>query len=233
MLAVMQNRTRVSSAALLLANLAPLAGVLLLGWSVSSVVILYWFENIVLGLLNAARMLVATPAADQMAAPDSASADAVAAMPGIAAHGAKVLLIPFFLFHYFFFCAGHGVFVFGMFPDDDGFFTQPDSFEMLATLFQAVEIFATPLAWAAAALLVSHLVSFVVNYIGGEEYRRFGPQQLMMQPYRRIVVLHLTIIFGGFAVMALAQPVWLLVVMVAIKVAVDLKMHLREHRPQR
>jgi hypothetical protein len=51
----------------------------------------------------------------------------------------------------------------------------------------------------------------------------------MMLPYGRVVVLHLTILFGGFATMALGEPIWLILIMVAVKIAVDLKMHLREH----
>jgi hypothetical protein len=210
MLPIVQHRLKLSSATLLGANLLPLAGVSFLGWSVSSVIILYWFENIVIGVLNVARML--------RSAPDER-----------AGHGLKFILIPFFIFHYFFFCAGHGIFVFGMFPDQDGYFATGPGIELLGTLFRAIEIFATPLAFAAAALAARHIVSFVLNYLGGHEYERLGMQQLMMLPYGRIVVLHVTILFGGFAIMALGEPIWLILIMVVVKVAVDLKFHLREH----
>lgn len=206
----MHNRLKLSSASLLGANLVPLAGVLYLGWSVSSVIILYWFENIVIGVINVARMIAAP--GDRMVG-----------------QGLKFVLIPFFIFHYFFFCAGHGVFVFSMFPDQDGYFAPPSGFELIGTLYRALEIFATPLAFAALVLAASHVLSFVLNFLGGREYERVDLKQIMMLPYGRIVVLHLTIIFGGFATMALGQPVWLIIIMVGVKVAVDLKMHLREH----
>ena len=51
-----------AAVALVLANLVPLAGVLLWEWSVSSVVILYWFENVVIGVVNVLRMTMASPA---------------------------------------------------------------------------------------------------------------------------------------------------------------------------
>ena len=51
----------------------------------------------------------------------------------------------------------------------------------------------------------------------------------MRAPYGRIVVLHVAIILGGFAVMALGEPVALLVVLVLLKLALDIKLHLREH----
>jgi len=207
----MHHRLRLSAATLLCANLVPLAGVILLGWSVSSVIILYWFENIVIGVLNVARMALCVPRHQD---------------PG---HGMKFVLIPFFIFHYFFFCAGHGVFVFGMFPDQDGYFAADTGVEFVGTLFRAIEIFAPPLAFAAVALAVGHLVSFVVNYVGGREFEYAELQKLMTLPYHRIVVLHLTIIFGGFATMALGEPIWVIVIMVAIKIVVDLKQHVREH----
>jgi hypothetical protein len=214
----MQTRLKLSSATLLAANLAPLVGVLIFGWSVSSVVILYWFENIVIGVINVARMLAFSPRGANRHRE-----------PAIARHGIKLILVPFFVFHYFCFCAGHGVFVFGLFPDEQGYFAEQTGIELIGTLFRAVEIFSTPLAFAAAALTLSHVVSFVVNYLGGREYAQLDLRKLMMMPYGRIVVLHLTIIFGGFVTMVLGEPIWLIVVLVLVKVGVDLKMHLKEH----
>ena len=56
------RQLRLSAAALVIANLVPLAGVLLWQWSVSSIVILYWFENVVIGVVNVLRMATASPA---------------------------------------------------------------------------------------------------------------------------------------------------------------------------
>ena len=42
-------------------------------------------------------------------------------------------------------------------------------------------------------------------------------------------MLHVAIILGGFAVMALGEPVALLVVLVLLKLALDIRLHLREH----
>jgi hypothetical protein len=49
-------------------------------------------------------------------------------------------------------------------------------------------------------------------------------------PYKRIVVLHIAIIIGGIGVMALGQPLTMLVVLVLLKLGVDVVLHLREHR---
>ena len=236
------RQLRLSAVALVLANLVPLAGVLLWQWSVSSIVILYWFENVVIGVVNVLRMALATPAsldlvalARERAGNDEAG---LAALEQAAARlntpairsGIKLLIIPFFIVHYFGFCAGHGVFVFSMFGDEDGFFGGSPGLNPFSAIGRAIGIFSTPLAVAAGALALSHAFSFVQNYLIGGEYQRMNVRKLMIMPYGRIVALHITIIFGGFATMALGEPLWVVVILVAVKTAVDLKMHLTEHR---
>ena len=48
-----------------------------------------------------------------------------------------------------------------------------------------------------------------------------GVKDLMVAPYRRIVVLHLTILAGGFALTALEEPLAGLIILVAVKTASD------------
>ena len=45
---------------LIAANLLPVAGVLLWGWSIFEIVSLYWFENVVIGVINILKILTAT-----------------------------------------------------------------------------------------------------------------------------------------------------------------------------
>ena len=47
--------------ALGLANALPIAGVLLLGWKVFPLVLLYWLENVVVGGFNVGKLLLAQP----------------------------------------------------------------------------------------------------------------------------------------------------------------------------
>jgi uncharacterized protein DUF6498 len=55
------RRWPVSSAILILANTAPLIGVLAHHWTVFAVVLLYWCENVIVGAFNVLRMLCARP----------------------------------------------------------------------------------------------------------------------------------------------------------------------------
>lgn len=185
--------------ALVAANLVPLVGVLLLGWDLGLILMLFWLENGVVGFYSILRL---------------------AMIAGWAAVG----LVPFFIFHFGGFMAGHLLFLLLFFVVDDPF---DASWSEVADVLQL----GTPWpAVAVAALLVSHGVSFVRNFLLGDERERLGVQNVMLGAYKRVVVLHLTIIFGGILVKALGQPVAALALLVVLKIGVDLAAHLNEHR---
>lgn len=187
----------VSATALVAANLIPLVGVLAGGWRVYDVLLLFWAENVIIGLLNVARLLTLSARGDLGAA-------------GLAA---------FFAVHYGLFTLVHGVFVVTLFGPAG------------ASPVVALGLLATPaLALPLAALAASHGVSFLANFVLGGEMDRVTPGALMKAPYGRVVVLHVTIIFGGFAVEASGAPIVALALLVALKIAVDLAAHLAEHR---
>jgi hypothetical protein len=80
------------------------------------------------------------------------------------------------------------------------------------------------------ALFVSHGASFFLNYIGKKEYLTTSAMRQMFAPYSRVVMLHLTIIFGAFVIAIFGAPIGALLVLVVVKTLFDLNLHLREHR---
>jgi hypothetical protein len=80
----------------------------------------------------------------------------------------------------------------------------------------------------ATALFLSHGASFLFNYIGRGEYLTATAGGQMAAPYARVVILHLTIIFGAFVVAILGAPIGALLVLVVLKTIFDLGLHLRE-----
>jgi len=196
---------------LLGANLFPLYGVLFQGWQVFPIVLLFWLENIIVGVFFILRLVAARP-------------------PG-AERGtgwiAKLFLVPFFAFHYGFFTMVHGVFVFALFGremGDPGAFLPADA----APVLDAIGKY--HLLPAVVALALSHGFSYAWNYLGKGEFRRADMGALTRAPYGRVVVLHLAIIGGGFLVMALKSPVAGLVLLLVLKVCLDVAAHRREHR---
>jgi len=200
-----------SATALVIANLIPLAGVVFFGWDVFVVVFLFWLENVIVGFFNLLRMLWVERGAEQFPL-------------------AKLFVMPFFLVHYGMFTAIHGVFVLVLFG---GMMQRGADFPTVQTVTDLVTQY--HLWLPVLALFASHGYSFVANYVAQQEYRRVTLRDLMGQPYGRVVVLHLTLLFGGFLVMALQQPVVGAFLLVVLKVGLDVRAHLREHarlRPQ-
>jgi hypothetical protein len=85
------------------------------------------------------------------------------------------------------------------------------------------------LKWAVLGLVGSHGFSFFGNYLGSGENNRTSVTLEMGAPYPRLLALHVAIVFGGFAVQALGQPMFLLIILVVAKTSADWKLHLKAH----
>jgi hypothetical protein len=195
----------VSAWVLVAANLLPLAGVLFWGWDAFALIALFWMENVVVGLFFVLRMLCLDPRDPALWA-------------------GKLLMVPFFCFHYGMFTAIHGMFVFDMLGG------KRYDVQGLSMLEPAARAAADYGLWLPLAVLVaSHLFSFAWNYLYRGEFRRAQLSSLMAKPYGRVVVLHIAIILGGIGAMALGSPLWALLVLLAMKIGLDWKAHVKEH----
>jgi Family of unknown function (DUF6498) len=234
--------------ALLVANAIPLIGVLWFGWNVWTILIVYWLENGIVGAFNILKILKAEGEPGPVAGTMTMNGRPIG--QGAAA---KASLIPFFVVHYGLFWAVHGIFVLtlpvfagigsdvsrvtsdpAIGPLPSGLVVDPGLLESLpggdpeASLMRGVS--PSTIIVAVIALTISHGASFYLNFLKGGEYRRVSPQGQMFAPYGRLVVLHLTIIFGGIAISFLGAPQAAIAVLVALKAALDLGFHLTEHR---
>ena len=136
----------------------------------------------------------------------------------------KVLFVgPFFAGHYGGFMAVHFIFVYSLFSFSASGAPEPPALISLAALYR-------PLWLIAGALFISHAVSFALNFIGRGEYRGETMNALMMAPYKRIVVLHVTLIFGGWIAMMTRSPAPAVALLIGLKIIADLHAHTREHR---
>ena len=231
--------------ALIAANVSPLVGVLFLGWSVFAIMAVYWSENVIIGAINVLKMIICCPDVDEIrsvyartrtrdparAKPMKAALDVLAiqgAKYSAAHHAAKLFFVPFFTVHYGIFCLVHGMFVLVLFGGEGPFGNGPGGMDVSIEQLMS-QIFQAGIAIAVLALAVSHLFSFFKNYIAGGEYRRTVVPAIMFQPYGRIVVMHLAVLFGGFAVMILGSNVLALLILIVGKTVFDIRLHLRQH----
>jgi len=196
-----------SALVLVLANLVPVGGVLFAGWEVFPVMLLFWLENLVVGVITALKILACRSGRI----------------------GEKIFTLPFFAVHYGGFCTGHGIFMISMFGPKDDSMRLPGNF--LPDPAAIVHIIQQQGLWVAVlALVLSHGYSFAANFIGRGDYRTAEVGKVMMAPYGRIVVLHVVILLGGFVVMAMDAPLFALLLLVILKIILDVSAHIREHR---
>jgi len=192
---------RISIGSLILSNLVPLFGVLFFGWSVSSILILYWSENVIIGFYNVLKMAGAQGKVDKT---KFSTGQKTTLIPQ------RLYLIGFFLVHFGIFTFGHAAFVFSFFGTE-----QPTFRSFLPALL---------------SLFISHGISAYMHFIKNEEYRRVSYADLFFQPYKRVVIMHLTIIFGALLSLVLNLPSLVLVVLIFLKIAVDILFHRKEHQ---
>lgn len=186
-------------AAVLIFNAVPLVGVLWLGWSVAVVMLLYWAENVVVGVFALVRMLVS------------------GAVRGPADARGAVFLGAFFVLHYGAFCTGHLIFVVLITLGGAG----ANAVQTGSMFVQGPKLVLEAAGvWGVGALAGLHAV-FFIDWLRRGGPRRDDPRNLMGQPYARMILLHLAIIAGGAAAIALGAPVWSVVVLVTLKTAYD------------
>lgn len=189
--------------ALWLANSVPLLGTMLLGWSIGDVVFIYWCESIVIGVFCVLRMrLAALP-------PKDPNGDTIGGFVGF--YGSYVL--------------AHGIFVFGFFV-----FSDPTEETTGVDALLGVGSGLNPESlWAALALVISHMVSHRLNYVGRQEYRHLSIDDLIYQPIPRVLAMHAAIFGGGLLVVVTEQAHAFLGTLVGCKIVLDTAAHCHEH----
>lgn len=199
---------KLSLAALVLLNLLPVYGVLAWGWQSFDLIFLYWLENVLIGLVTALRMLVRP-------------------YPGPAAFLGALFFTLFFTVHYGGFCFGHGMFLLGVFGDEQRFIGDAQLPAVAAMMVLERQLLLPLIALAALALL---------DWLHDDRENGFAHasvQDLMARPYRRIVVLHVTIIVGAFVLSATGEPLAGLLLLVAVKTFSDIRHWRRDEQRDR
>ncbi|MBI4361249.1 hypothetical protein HY572_05760 [Candidatus Micrarchaeota archaeon] len=188
---------------LLAANVVPLFGVLFLGWSQASVLLLFWAESAVIGFYTVLKMLLAKP--ERFDAPDGLAGTFFAGAAFAVFQASRLFSIGFFVIHFGIFMLVHLMFLLFFLVSD------ADPFGVLASVVVG-----------GAAYFLSHGYSFVVNFLDRREYLEAEPKSLMAAPYPRVILMHVAVIFGAI----LGLPA---LVLVLGKMVLDLASHAREH----
>lgn len=190
--------------AALVFGLIPIAGILLWGWSPFALIFLYWIENVLIGVRTIATM----------------TTSGVLYTPATAAGAAA--LSAFFALHYGLFCLVHGSFIVALFGNN-AYTNDPANLIAVATQMFAKQ---PNFAFGVGSIALWQIVEFVVFLVREasvvHEVTIRSLREMMMAPYPRIVLLHITIILGGFLLAATGWPVLGVLALAVFKMGYDI-----------
>lgn len=197
-------RSRSSALVLVCANLIPLVGVFFFGWSTFSVLFLFGFETLLIGVFTLLKLLVLEP-------------------KKMALWFAKLVVLPFFIFHFGIFTYVHGTFVLAFFS--------PNTLHGVGSLTPSVVwdcLVNEHLLFNVALLIASRGYSFVRNFLLGQEYLVAPINEVIKQPYRRIFLMHAVIMGTGFLIVRTGTSMVGLPLLILCKLMFDLIGHMSE-----
>ncbi len=170
-------------------DLFPIYGVIAFGWNAVPLVMLYWMENIIAGVLTIPRIFISGASFGPL---------------GIAL---GLFLSAFFVFHYGMFCAVHGTFLMVFVSMGEGTIAnQPPIMMDIWAMFQFGLTSAPHVDYFVYAIIAFQVLVMVWEFGIKGEWKESNPMAEMFAPYGRIIVLHLAIFGGAFALFALGQP---------------------------
>ncbi len=200
-------RSKYSTIFLVLANLYPIYGAIFLGWNVKLILYTYWCENLIIGLFTVLKMLKTKIYLDNTQSNN----------PGLNGNDisrSNSLKIFSFIVRYYFLSYLYYSFINAIILSKD--------------LSHKIIV---PVGF----IFLSHTFSYVVNFIIGEEYKKLSLEEETKMPIRRLLVVHLTIIFV-FPIGAIVfnfknnTDISLITTMVLVKIILDISAHLKEHK---
>jgi hypothetical protein len=206
---IRKARVMLSLAVLLVANLLPLVGVALWGWKLFDLIVIYWLETLVIGGFGIMQM-------------------------ALTAGWFALFVVPFFIVHFGGFMTGHFVFLNMMFGDRSG-----GSLSAIPARLRDM-IVAEGLWVALIGLAISHGLGFLFTFLLPWLRRRWQRRPLreetdagsagnvMFGPYRRVMIMHVSILFGAFLVSVFGNNFAFLALLVALKTVSDLYMLRRQ-----
>jgi hypothetical protein len=203
---------------LVVANAVTIALAILGNWDLATVMFIYWAQSIVIGFFTVLSLLGADTAALRADLEKPIREQGCSGVSTRFAVSYKLLLAGFFCLHY-------GLFHWGYY-----------AFIVESGIFGTVD-FSDPGIWLSCGLFfANHLYSHIA-------YRHKGAKGAMyvnehfFTPYRRIVPMHLTIIFGSIVVLVLqvfgivsTMPV--LILFLLLKTYTDTSAHLDKHEQE-
>jgi hypothetical protein len=171
-------------------DLFPIYGVIAFGWNAVPLVMLYWMENIIAGVMTIPRIFIS------------------GASFGVGGFLLGLFLCVFFVFHYGLFCAVHGTFLMAFIAMGNGTLAEGADIMMdVPAMFTFGMNSAPHVEWFVYAIIGFQLAVLLWEFVIKGEWKNTNPMAEMFAPYGRIIILHFAIFAGAGALFLLGQPI--------------------------
>lgn len=175
--------------------------ILLLGYADPfAIVITYFLESIVIGILNFLKMLFSSKEKNKKM------------------NGSAIFKSFFFLIHYFFFIFVQSIFVFAMFGMSDKQIGEP--FHVVDNFSYAFTIEGLPLSMGVIVAIL--ILETIISYIKPKLYLLYSAEDLFFKPYIRVLIQQCTVLFALFFVMITGLGIIAAVILILLRLLVDL-----------
>jgi hypothetical protein len=209
-----------SARVLLSVNIIPVIGVIFFDWSLFSIMLLYWLENLVIGFYSVLKI---TKTYHYLISKQIN-------LPVAGKEFAKLGQVMVFIFDYGLFTFIHGVFVFAMFgmsTASSPTIANLGPVNMADIIWPNVSVSGITISFI--LLIISHGFSYYNNFIVNEDYMHCTVDYLRKNPFRRVIAMHFIIVVSGFIILYLGYSKLTMIILIIIKTLIDLYAHNREH----
>jgi hypothetical protein len=200
---------------LICSNILTIFFTIIEGWSLYTVLWIYWFQSVIIGIFHFIRILKLQKF--------TTKGFKINGRPASPTKKTKIFTAFFFLLHYGMFHLGYAVFlivspVFTFMAASftgQSYPTTPDGF-FKALIFVAISVL---------VFFINHLISFITNFKEDNKTEK-NLGTLMFLPYARIIPMHLFVVFGLFLI---NSPKYIIIFLM-MKTGADVIMHQVEHK---
>jgi hypothetical protein len=187
-------------------NFIPVVGVLFDGWAALPLLVFFWIENVLAGVVAALKALVC--------------AWATRARQDWRESTAAIAFVPLHAL----FCLVHGLFIFALFALHDlirsGIEPRHDM-DQLVRRVRDVVVAEEGMGWSIAGLVAIQAGAFLFQWLPAKGWRGSTPRAQLREAHGRMLVLHGTLLVATVPVLALGQPVLAVLALALLKSALE------------
>lgn len=165
-----------------------------------AIVMAYFVESIVIGLINFLKMWLTTKGSNKKN------------------KSSTLFKCLFFLFHYSFFIFVQSIFVFAMFSISDNNIKEP--FNVIHNYSYAFTMQGFGISMLVMVIVL--LLETFTSYIQPKLYRTLSAEDLFFKPYIRVIIQQFTVLLAMFLVMITGLEVLVATILIALRLLVDL-----------